>query len=331
MFKASATELEIISAQPEQADQVLAIMRGAAAWLQSNGNDQWEFILTDEFPPIVEKWILGKASNFARLNGEIVGAIALMWDDPDVWDERGKDGKAGYIHGLAIRREFAGQGIGEELVRWAIRQCEEREKVCRLDCMGGTKLAKYYENLGFRVVRSMDPPRSRRAWRWMEFGGPMFTVRKAEISDLEAILALGLQKGKQYQEYQPLFHRLADDLNAMSAPYMKHLIESDKEIVLVATEGPEVLGFIHARLVDAPPVYDPGGQVSSIDEFVVRAPDLWPGAGKMLLDEAIARSQAKGAVLGNVVCGPKDTPKRQMLIDAGYDVASEWFVKPIKP
>src|SRR4051794_35277226 len=32
---------------------------------------------------------------------EPIGTIRIAWSDPECWDERGNDGLAGYVHGLA--------------------------------------------------------------------------------------------------------------------------------------------------------------------------------------------------------------------------------------
>jgi len=90
--------------------------------------------------------------------------------------------------------------------------------------------------------------------------------------------------------------------------------------VLAAGEPGELAGFIYAGI---------RGPVFSVDAFVVAKPDLWPTTGRMLLDSMAAEAGKAGAAEVHVVCGPKDVPKRQMLVDAGYEVGSEWFVKPI--
>jgi hypothetical protein len=58
----------------------------------------------------------------------------------------------------------------------------------------------------------------------------------------------------------------------------------------------------------------------------VSEPGSWPTAGKTLLLEAKAWGKAQGAVLANVVCGPKDEAKRALLEGLGLSVASEWRV-----
>ncbi len=53
----------------------------------------------------------------ARTSGQTLGTLALQWSDEEVWGHVQAD--AGYVHGLSIRRTFAGRGLGHELLRWA--------------------------------------------------------------------------------------------------------------------------------------------------------------------------------------------------------------------
>lgn len=42
----------------------------------------------------------------ARLAGRTFGTFALQWSDEEVWGDVPED--AGYVQGLAVRRDFAG-------------------------------------------------------------------------------------------------------------------------------------------------------------------------------------------------------------------------------
>jgi len=86
----------------------------------------------------------------ARLGGETFGTLALQWSDEEVWGAVRAD--AGYVHGLAIRRAFAGRGLGRELLRWAEESTALAGKSYpRLDCRAENgELNGYYERAGFR-------------------------------------------------------------------------------------------------------------------------------------------------------------------------------------
>ena len=88
-------------------------------------------------------------------DGVIVGTLTLTWADPHVWGEQPDD--AGYVHGLAIRRDAAGQGIGAAMLAWAGRAVAAAGRpYLRLDCMAtNARLRAYYERAGFTQVRDV--------------------------------------------------------------------------------------------------------------------------------------------------------------------------------
>jgi len=153
-------------------------------------------------------------------------------------------------------------------------------------------------------------------------------IRPATAADLDAAVALCDAKRAQYAIWQPVFHRVADGAAASQKKFMEGNLGRPDSLLLVSDDG-AIAGFLWARLVDAPPVYDPGGKVIMVDDFVVRAAADWDTTGRALLDEAVRWGRGFGAVLLNVVCGPHDHPKRALLMATEMTVASEWFVKPL--
>lgn len=154
------------------------------------------------------------------------------------------------------------------------------------------------------------------------------TIRPATVADLDAAVALCDAKRAQYAGYQPVFHRVAAGAGANQRKFMEGNLGRPESLLLVAEDG-GIAGFLWARLVDAPPVYDPGGKVILVDDFVVRSPADWDTAGRALLAEAVRWGRGFGAVLLNVICGPKDLAKRGLLTSTEMTVATEWFVKPL--
>ena len=154
------------------------------------------------------------------------------------------------------------------------------------------------------------------------------TIRPATVADLDAAVALCDAKRAQYAVYQPVFHRVADGAAANQRKFMEGNLSRPESLLLVADDG-TVAGFLWARLVDAPPVYNPGGKVIMVDDFVVRTPGDWDTIGRALLDAAVLWGKKQGSVLLNVICGPRDTAKRALMTSTGMTVATEWFVKPL--
>ena len=87
-----------------------------------------------------------------------------MWSDQVIW--RQDDVCADYIHGLVIDRDYAGRGLGRDLLEWAAQETARAgANKLRLDC-AETNLAlrHYYRRCGFREVGRRD------------FGGDWFSV-----------------------------------------------------------------------------------------------------------------------------------------------------------
>jgi hypothetical protein len=157
----------------------------------------------------------------------------------------------------------------------------------------------------------------------------MTTIRRAIESDLDSIAALAELKRIQYEAYQPVFHRRAANALNDHRVFLKSLLTRDNTLLLVAEQDGKVVGFVFASVVEAPRVYDPQGKICFIDDFMVEDPKLWTTVGRELAEAAFQGSRPMGAVLANIVCGPQDLDKRALLTALGFDVASEWHVKPI--
>src|SRR5579862_4336076 len=104
------------------------------------------------------------------------------------------------------------------------------------------------------------------------------SIRPARAADVPAMVALSEQKRLQYQEYQPTFWRVAADAREKQTSFFERLVGSEHAIILVHEREGAVDGFVIATLVDAPPVYDPGGRTCMIDDFVV-ASEEWTTTG----------------------------------------------------
>jgi GNAT superfamily N-acetyltransferase len=128
----------------EELDDVVSVLSEAAEWLRSRGIEQWP-------SPYPAEWVAPSIERgetyLVRENGEVAGTITLRWEDPAFWGEQPP--VAGYVHGVVVRRGFAGRGA--ELLEWAADRVREAGRdLLRLDCRtDNAKLRGYYERLGF--------------------------------------------------------------------------------------------------------------------------------------------------------------------------------------
>ncbi|MGH7780421.1 MAG: GNAT family N-acetyltransferase [Candidatus Binataceae bacterium] len=141
-------------------DSVMAILREAADWLTARGNPQWQHWYMDFGERILRDRLEHHEVYLFRLDTAPVGTLTIQWSDSDVWGERGIDGLAGYIHGIAITRKVGGMGVGERMLKWAIDAIGGRgRRFARLDAMASNEqLCRYYEERGFRRLGTASVP-----------------------------------------------------------------------------------------------------------------------------------------------------------------------------
>jgi GNAT superfamily N-acetyltransferase len=136
--------LTLGSATPAEVGDVLAVLDEAAARLRASSVEQWP----DRFEPAwVEPAIDRGETWLARLDGAVAGTITLDWEDP-LWSDR--EGPAGYVHRMAIRRSAT--GLGAALLDWAAATSQALGfPYLRLDCVASNhRLRTYYESQGFQ-------------------------------------------------------------------------------------------------------------------------------------------------------------------------------------
>jgi ribosomal protein S18 acetylase RimI-like enzyme len=155
-------------------------------------------------------------------------------------------------------------------------------------------------------------------------------IRRATASDLDAVIAIIESQRRQYQKFQPTFWRKAADSAAATKAFFTELLGEPPTYFLIATEGRQILGFLTARKVPAPPVYAPGGDTYLIDDFAVVEPRHWLAVGEALLSHASTLLHEHGAAQIVVVCADRDLAKVEVLRRSDLTVASNWWTKPLR-
>jgi ribosomal protein S18 acetylase RimI-like enzyme len=152
--------LKMLRVDKDAAPEVLDICLDAAVWLKKMGMDQWSSF----FDPEKAKFIIHKRFEEGEVylgywEGIAVATVTLQWKD-DFWGELGGDRDSGYIHTMAVRRDFAGRGFGREILDWTGDYFAEAGRVkTRLDCFeNNLRLCRYYDESGFRTI-------GRREWQ----------------------------------------------------------------------------------------------------------------------------------------------------------------------
>ena len=135
-------------------DVLYAIMLDAARWLAARGIDQWTWVEKPNGVRFLRERIENTEVYLAFMKNEPVATVSVQWDDREIWGERGFDGTAGYVHGLAVKRSAAGRGLGAALIDFAAGlTLAEGRHLLRLDCMAANEALRiYYRQQGFKLV-----------------------------------------------------------------------------------------------------------------------------------------------------------------------------------
>ena len=154
---------------------VLEVLDDAARWLASIGHEAWpvgSFTAPDsrERRQVVDALEFGELY-LATIDGEPAATVSLFDLDERFWPGAPQD--ALYVHKLAVRRRFAGIGLGGAVLSWAEGRARDRGKpYLRLDTdPDNAGILAYYGGHGFRrmgdavdgdlhvalLERSLDP------------------------------------------------------------------------------------------------------------------------------------------------------------------------------
>ena len=151
--------LEVREARAQDLDAVISILEEAARWMVRRNFEGWtpDGFSRERIADLIE----GGEMYLALLDGEPAGTFALQWSDRETWGN--VPDAAGYVHGLAIRRDFASMGLGREMLRRAEDMVSQANRAhLRLDCVADNgALNEYYRRAGFgyagrTVVRGLE-------------------------------------------------------------------------------------------------------------------------------------------------------------------------------
>jgi GNAT superfamily N-acetyltransferase len=139
---------------------ILAMRQEASDWLAKQGIDQWAAAWPD--PEAQSERILTSIRAgetwMVRDNDDTTAATVALdsFSDPRLWTPEEQQQPAMYLHRLIVRRKYA--GLGADIIDWACRRAGELgNDWVRIDVWtDNTGLHRYYEQQGFRHVRTLD-------------------------------------------------------------------------------------------------------------------------------------------------------------------------------
>lgn len=147
-------KLTVRKAASNDAEALAKILTQAMKYKLSLGDKTWG---TEPYTiQELQDRIIQGHTYIALLDGEIVGTLMFLWEDEMMWGEQPP--VAAYVHQLAVKDGYHGQGIGEKLLNWATKKTTEGgRKLLRIDFPPQNDgLKKYYEKLGFKFVTNRE-------------------------------------------------------------------------------------------------------------------------------------------------------------------------------
>lgn len=164
---ATLPSLEMIRIDMTQLPEVITVLNEAAARLASRGIEQWPADFAQDngkrIKVLRERVERGEVHLLrSRETSETLGTISMSLEaDPDFahgWPTSPEDGL--YVYRMAVADVATGMHLGRQMLAYASVQALGRGKrYVRLDCSKtNTGLHRYYENLGFDRVATVNAP-----------------------------------------------------------------------------------------------------------------------------------------------------------------------------
>lgn len=176
--------------RPALASEAPAVMRllgDTVEWLRARGSDQWSTWRSwdSKMAPVFaagDVWLLLDAD-------ALIGTITVESSaDPDFWTPEEAQDPALYLSKLTIRRDHAGQHLGDLLLSWAGDYATRQgARWLRLDAWrSNPDLHRYYLDRGWRYVRTAEAPHRRSGTLFEIDATPMTAVERLRLVECAA-------------------------------------------------------------------------------------------------------------------------------------------------
>ena len=152
----------IVLARSDDLGRYLDLLEEVAEWLETRGIRQWPPGNFRRSADYYAASIKRHEVQLAFVGDELVGTLRLLLREPIVWPEVVEEDSI-YVYNLAVRRTWAGQGLGGRLLEWAGSRAASLGKKCvRPDCITDNEfLRDYYTQAGFEErgeIEAQFPP-----------------------------------------------------------------------------------------------------------------------------------------------------------------------------
>ncbi len=153
------TDLHVAMAGEDDLERYIDLLEELAEWLQTAGISQWPVGCFRSSVAYYLEAIRQREVHLVFVDDALVGTLRILRRDAIVWPEVAAD-DAVYVYNLAVRRAWAGKGIGRALLEWSAgRAADLGRRFVRLDAMAhNAVLARYYLRAGFAYRGEVNAP-----------------------------------------------------------------------------------------------------------------------------------------------------------------------------
>jgi GNAT superfamily N-acetyltransferase len=137
-------------ARPSDAVAIAAVLREAAQWLVDQKIPLW--LVSDFTDDSVQRDVDGGLYVVAKASEAVVGVVRFQREDPVFWPDA-EPGTSAFLHKLAVRLAWAGQGVSTALLAFGCQHAGSLGlRYLRLDCVADRQpLRRLYEGFGFTL------------------------------------------------------------------------------------------------------------------------------------------------------------------------------------
>lgn len=137
-------------ARPSDAAAIAAVLREAAQWLVDQHRPLWA--VSDFSDASVQRDVDGGLYVVARAGDDVAGVVRFEREDLTFWPDA-EPGTSAFLHKLAVRRAWAGQGVSAALLAFGRDHARRLDlRYLRLDCVADRQpLRTLYEGFGFTL------------------------------------------------------------------------------------------------------------------------------------------------------------------------------------
>jgi GNAT superfamily N-acetyltransferase len=146
----------------EELEIIIDLLIDASWWLKSKGLQQWDYYLTDidgNLGEITES--LKKGNTYLLLLSNRAAGTLTLESSPNKWDcEMWGDAAAEegcmYLHRLVVKREWKGEGLGAECLKWAESFCQQNGYgKLRFDCLHSNEGLNHYYQKRYKLKETV--------------------------------------------------------------------------------------------------------------------------------------------------------------------------------